>query len=62
MPIQERGFTLHYERLLAMIDGAETLKKTLRQVFGERGVMQRCWLHSVNHTLRCAAYDRTTGT
>lgn len=34
--LQERGFTLHCERLLAVIDGAKALKKALRQVFGDR--------------------------
>lgn len=43
--LQERGFTLHCERLLAIIDGAKALKKALRHVFGERAVIARCWLH-----------------
>jgi putative transposase len=43
--LQERGFTLHCERLLAVIDGAKALKKALRAVFGERLVVARCWLH-----------------
>ena len=45
--IQERGFTLHCERRLAVIDGAKALKKALRQVFGERVLLQRCWLHKL---------------
>jgi putative transposase len=43
--IIERGFTLHCERLLAVIDGAKALKKGLRAVFGERLVLARYWLH-----------------
>jgi transposase-like protein len=43
--LQERGLTLHGERLLAVIDGAKALKKALRHVFGERVVVARCWLH-----------------
>jgi transposase-like protein len=43
--LHERGFTLHCERLLAIIDGAKALKKALRAVFGERVIMARCWLH-----------------
>lgn len=59
--IQERGFTLHYERLLAVIDGAKALKKALRQVFGERVVIQRCWLHK-ERNLRASLPDRVHGT
>ena len=47
--IQERGFTLHCERRLAVIDGAKALKKALRQVFGERVLLQRCWLHKLRN-------------
>ena len=47
--IQERGFTLHCERLLAVIDGAKALKKALRQVCGERVLRQRCWLHKLRN-------------
>jgi len=43
--LQERGFTLHGERLLAVIDGAKALKKALRAVFGERVEIARRWLH-----------------
>jgi len=34
--VQERGFRLHGERLLAVIEGAKALKKALRQVLGLR--------------------------
>jgi hypothetical protein len=47
--IRERDFTLHCERLLAVIDGAKALKKVLPQVFGERVLMQRCWLRQLRN-------------
>jgi putative transposase len=59
--MQERGFTLHCERLLAVIDGAKALKKALRQVFGERVVIQRCWLHK-ERNLRAYLPERVHGT
>jgi putative transposase len=57
----ERGFTLHCERLLAVIDEAKALKKALCQVFGERVVIQRCWLHK-ERTLRAYLPERVHGT
>jgi putative transposase len=59
--IQERGFTLHCERLLAVIDGAKALKKALRQVFGERVLLHRCWLHK-ERNLRAYLPERVHGT
>lgn len=59
--IQERGFTLHCERLLAVIDGAKALKKAFRQVFGERLVLARCWLHK-ERNLRAYLPERVHGT
>lgn len=59
--IQERGFTLHCERLLAVIDGAKALKKALRDVFGERVLLQRCWLHK-ERNLRAYLPERVHGT
>ena len=47
--LQERGFTLHCERLLAVIDGSKALAKGLRSVFGDRVLVQRCWLHKVRN-------------
>lgn len=47
--LQERGFTLHSERLLAVIDGSKALAKGLRSVFGDRVLIQRCWLHKVRN-------------
>jgi putative transposase len=59
--LQERGFTLHCERLLAVMDGAKALKKALRQVFGERVLLQRCWLHKLRN-LRAYLPERVHGT
>jgi putative transposase len=59
--IIERGFTLHCERLVAVIDGAKALKKALRQVFGERVVIRRCWLHK-ERNLRAYLPERVHGT
>jgi len=59
--LQERGFTLHCERLLAVIDGAKALKKALRQVFGDRVLIQRCWLHK-ERNLRAYLPERVHGT
>ena len=47
--LQDRQFTLHCESLLAVIDGSKALRKALRQVFGERLLVQRCWLHKVRN-------------
>ncbi len=59
--MQERGFTLHCERLLAVIDGAKALKKALREVFGDRVVLHRCYLHK-ERNLRAYLPDRVHGT
>jgi putative transposase len=45
----DRGFTLHCEKLLAVLDGAKALKKAVKDVFGERVVIQRCWLHKLRN-------------
>jgi putative transposase len=47
--IKERGFTLHCQKLLAILDGAKALKKAVRDVFGERVIIQRCWLHKLRN-------------
>lgn len=59
--LQERGFTLHCERLLAIVDGAKALRKALRAVFGERVVVARCWLHK-ERNLRGYLPERAHGT
>lgn len=47
--IIERGFTLHCEKLLAVVDGSKALRRALLDVFGERVVIQRCWLHKLRN-------------
>ena len=47
--LQERGFKLHCEKLLAILDGSKALKKALRSLFGERVLIQRCWLHKARN-------------
>ena len=59
-PIPERGFPLHCGRVLAVMDGAKALRKALQQVFGERGLSQRCWLHK-RRNLRRSIPERAYG-
>ncbi len=47
--VVERGFTIHAEKILAVIDGAKALKKALKDVFGDRVLLQRCWLHKLRN-------------
>lgn len=47
--IVERGFKPHCEKLLAVIDGGKALRKGLLDVFGERVLIQRCWLHKLRN-------------
>ena len=43
--VQERGFKLHCDYLLAIIDGGKALPKALKEVFGKKVLIQRCWIH-----------------
>ncbi len=52
--IIERGFTLHCEKLLALIDGSKALRKGLSDVFGDRLLTQRCWIHKLRNLLKYA--------
>lgn len=47
--IIERGFTLHCTKILAVLDGAKALKKAVKDVFGDRVLIQRCWLHKLRN-------------
>lgn len=47
--IIERGFVLRSARLIAVLDGAKALKKAVTDVFGERVILQRCWLHKLRN-------------
>lgn len=52
--IIERGFVLHCQRLLAIIDGSKALRKALTDVFGDRLLTQRCWIHKLRNLLKYA--------
>jgi len=52
--IIERGFELHCEKLLAIIDGSKALRKGLSDVFGDRLLIQRCWIHKLRNLLKYA--------
>ncbi len=45
----ERGFTLHCERLLCVLDGSKALSRGVRDVFGDAVLIQRCWLHKLRN-------------
>lgn len=46
--LRERG--MHTDRsLLVVIDGAKALRKAVRDVFGERAVVQRCQIHKMRN-------------
>lgn len=47
--IIERGFVLHCEKMLAVLDGAKALRKAVRDVFGDRVLIQHCWLHKLRN-------------
>lgn len=47
--INERGFTLYTDRILVVLDGGKALKKAIQVVFGNRAVIQRCWLHKLRN-------------
>jgi putative transposase len=44
-----RGFTLHCHKILAIVDGAKALKKALKDVFGDKVIVQRCWIHKLRN-------------
>lgn len=43
--IQERGFKLYCDHLLAVLDGGKALSKAVKAVWGEKVIVQRCWIH-----------------
>lgn len=46
--LRERG--LRTDRsLLVVIDGAKALTKAVRDVFGDRALIQRCWIHKIRN-------------
>ena len=52
--IIERGFRLYCDHILAVIDGSKALRKGLSDVFGEKLVTQRCWIHKLRNLLSYA--------
>jgi transposase-like protein len=47
--LRERGFSLHCEKILCLLDGSKALKKAVISVFGSRALIQRCWLHKLRN-------------
>jgi transposase-like protein len=47
----ERGLRVD-ESLLFVIDGGKGLRKSLRDVFGDRAIVQRCQVHKLRNVLR----------
>lgn len=47
--IIDRDFTLRCEKLLCLLDGSKALKKAVRSTFGNRALIQRCWLHKLRN-------------
>ncbi|NBX91608.1 MAG: hypothetical protein EB078_06390 [Proteobacteria bacterium] len=47
--IMERKFTLRCPTIFAVIAGSKALKKGLLDVFGDRIIIQRCWLHKLRN-------------
>jgi transposase-like protein len=47
--IRDRGFRQHTDRILAVTDGAKAIKKALKDVFGDRVTVQRCWIHKLRN-------------
>ena len=43
--LEERKFTLAGEKLLVVLDGSKALAAGVKSVFGERALVQRCWIH-----------------
>jgi len=59
--IKERGFTTATSFFLAVIDGSKALRKALKRVFGDRVLIQRCWLHKLRN-LKKYVPDKLHGT
>lgn len=44
-----RGFTLKTSRILAMLDGGKALRAAVQALWGNRVLIQRCWLHKARN-------------
>lgn len=47
--IIERGFSPYCEKLLVVLDGSKALRKAVKSVFGDRAIIQRCYLHKLRN-------------
>jgi putative transposase len=47
--LMARGFTLKTDRLLAMLDGGKALRSAVKSLWGDRVLIQRCWLHKARN-------------
>lgn len=47
--IMDRKFKQRCEKILAVLDGGKALKKAVKNVFGSRVIIQRCWLHKLRN-------------
>lgn len=45
----ERGFDFSAEHLLVCLDGSKALKKGIQKTFGDRALIQRCYLHKIKN-------------
>lgn len=44
-----RGFTLATDKILAVLDGGKALRAAVKALWGNRVVIQRCWLHKLRN-------------
>lgn len=44
-----RGFTFASDRLLAVLDGGKALRAAVKALWGDRVLIQRCWLHKLRN-------------
>jgi len=47
--ITGRGFTFAAERLLAVLDGGKALRAAVKALWGDKVLIQRCWLHKLRN-------------
>lgn len=59
--IKDRGFTPACQFFLALLDGSKALKKAVKAVFGDRVLIQRCWIHKLRN-LKKYVPDKLHGT
>jgi transposase-like protein len=55
--IMGRNFRLRCPRIFAVIDGSRALKRGLLDIFGDKVIIQRCWLHKLRN-LKSYAPDK----